>query len=130
MADDLKNVRLSKHATEIADRIFDSGFFEDRISVSKFALAYAVRNHYSEIDPELLDSKYDSDGSNYNIGSIDDDKFLSNLIVSLYPSTTSPYRYVRALMIFGLEKLGELLDKGQLYPLNSLMIDTVKADKT
>ena len=39
MADDLKNVRLSRHATEIADRICESGFFEDRISVSKFALA-------------------------------------------------------------------------------------------
>lgn len=121
MADDLKNVRLSGHATEIADRICESGLFEDRISVSKFALAYAIKNHFSEIDPEILDSTYDSEGSNYNIGSIDEDKFLSQLIVSLYPGTTTPYRYARAIMIFGLEKLGVLLDAGQLYPINSIM---------
>ena len=121
MADDIKNVRLSRHATEIADRICESGFFEDRISVSKFALAYAIKNHFSEINPEDLDSMYDSEGSNYNIGSIDDDKFLSHLILSLYPDTTTPYRYVRVLMYFGLEKLGKLLDAGQLYPISSLM---------
>ena len=121
MADDLKNVRLSRHATEIADKIFDSDLFEDRISVSKFALAYAIKNHFSEIDPEALDAVYDSEGSNYNIGSIDDDKFLSQLISSLYPDTKTPYRYVRALMIFGLEKLGELMDAGQLFPISNLM---------
>jgi hypothetical protein len=76
MAEDLKNVRLSANASEIAERIFESGLFEDRIGVSKFALAYAVKNHFDNIDPELLDVQYDSLGSNYNIGSIDDDKFF------------------------------------------------------
>ncbi len=121
MAEDLKNVRLSGHATEIADKICDSGLFEDRISVSKFALAYAIKNHFEEIDPEALDAMYDSSGLNYNIGSIDDDKFLSQLIVSLYPDTPTPYRYVRVLMIYGLEKLGKLLEAGQLYPISNLM---------
>ncbi len=121
MAEDLKNVRLSRHASEIADSICESGLFEDRISVSKFALAYAIKNYFSEIDPEALDSLYDSEGSNYNIGSIDDDKFLSHLITSLYPETTTPYRYARVLMIFGLEKLGDLMSAGQLYPISNLM---------
>lgn len=121
MAEDLKNVRLSGHATDIADKMCDSGLFDDRISASKFALAYALKNHFGEINPELLDDLYDSTGTNYNIGSIDDDKFLFNLILSLYPNTTTPYRYVRVLMIFGLEKLGELLDEGRLFPISDLM---------
>lgn len=118
MSEDLKNVRLSAKTTDIADRILESGVFDDKICVCKFALAYAISKHFSEIDPELLDSAYDANGSNYNVGSIDDDKFISQLVTSVYPGTTTPYRYARVLMIFGLEKLGALLDAGQLYPLN------------
>jgi len=118
MSEDLKNVRLSANASDIADRIFESGLFEDKIGVSKFALAYSIKNCFDNIDPESLDTQYDATGSNYNIGSIDDDKFLSQLILSLYPDATTPYRYARVLMIYGLEKLGELLDAGRLYPLN------------
>ena len=121
MAEDLKNGRRSGHATEIAERICESGLFEDRISVSKFALAYAIKNYFDEIDPDILDSMYDSTGLNYNIGSIDDDKFLSQLIVSLYPDTNTPYRSARVLMIYGLEKLGELMEEGQLFPISNLM---------
>ncbi len=121
MAEDLKNVRLSGRANEIVDKILDSGLFEDRISIGKFALAYAIKNHFDEIDPEALDASYDSTGTNYNIGTIDDDKFLSQLIISLYPNTTTPYRYMRVLMNYGLEKLGLLLESGQLYPISNLM---------
>lgn len=118
MTEDLKNVRLSAHSSEIAERILDSGLFEDKIGVCKFALAYAISKHFSEIEPEKLDSQYDATGSNYNVGSIDDDSFISQLVTSIYPDTNTPYRYARVLMIFGLEKLGELMDAGQLYPLN------------
>lgn len=118
MAEDLKNVHLSANASKIAERIFESGLFEDKIGVCKFALAYAVKNYFDSIDPESLDAQYDSAGSNYNIGSIDDDKFLSQLILSLYPDNTTPYRYVRVLMVYGLQKLGELLDAGLLYPIS------------
>lgn len=118
MAEDLKNVRLSAKSSDIAEKILESGLFDDKISVCKFALAYAISKHFSEVDPEFLDSVYDSNGSNYNVGSIDDDKFISQVVTSIYPTTTAPYRYARVLMIFGLEKMGELLDAGQLYPLN------------
>ena len=118
MAEDLKNVRLSQSATEIADKIMESELFDDKISVAKFALAYTVKYHIDGLDPDLLDATYDSNGSNYNIGSIDEDKFLSGLIQAIYPNTTTPYRYIRVLMIYGLERLGELLAEGRLYPLN------------
>lgn len=122
MGADLKNVRISKEATEICDEIFDSGMFEDHVSVCKFGLAYALKNYKDELqDPEALDGNYDATGYNYNIGTIDGDNYLSQLIKSLYPETSAPYRIVRVLMCFGLEKLGELNKEGKLFPINNIL---------
>lgn len=121
MAEDITNLRLSIRASEIAAQIEESNFFDDKISIAKFAMAYAIKHHFNEIDPVEIDNSRDAGGLNYNIGSIDGDKFISKLIESLYPDTKTPYKITRALMIFGLEKLGELLDNGQLYPLSNLM---------
>ena len=121
MAEDIVNIRLSLKASDIAARIEESKYFEDKISIAKFAMAYAIKNHFDEIDPIEIDSSRDASGLNYNVGSIDGDKFISKLIEALYPETKTPYKITRALMIFGLEKLGELLDKGTLYPLSKIM---------
>lgn len=121
MAEDIINIRLSAKASEIAEKIEESGFFEDKISIAKFAMAYAIKNYFDEIDPATIDESRDSTGLNYNVGSVDGDKFISKLIEALYPETKTPYKYTRALMIFGLEKLGELMDAGQLFPLNNIM---------
>ena len=121
MAEDIINLRLSGKASEIAAQIEESQFFDDKISIAKFAMAYAIKNYFDEIDPIAIDASRDSSGLNYNVGYIDGDKFISKLIESLYPDTKTPYKITRALMIFGLEKLGVLLDNGQLYPLSNLM---------
>ena len=121
MGEDYVNIRLSARATEIASRIEESKFFDSRISVAKFAMAYAIKNYFDEIDPLEIDSNRDATGSNYNVGSIDGDKFISKFIEALYPDTKTPYKITRGLMIYGLEKLGELLDNGQLYPLSNIM---------
>ena len=121
MAEDIVNIRLSLKASDIASRIEESKYFEDKISIAKFAMAYAIKNHFDEIDPIEIDSSRDSTGLNYNVGSVDGDKFISKMIEALYPETKTPYKITRALMIFGLEKLGELLDKGTLYPLSQIM---------
>ena len=121
MAEDIINLRLSGKASEIAAQIEESKFFDDKISIAKFAMAYAIKNYFDEIDPIEIDASRDASGFNYNVGSIDGDKFISKLIESLYPDTKTPYKITRALMIFGLEKLGVLLDNGQLYPLSNLM---------
>ncbi len=121
MAEDIINLRLSAKASDIAERIEESHFFDDKISVAKFAMAYAIKNYFDEIDPVEIDNARDATGLNYNVGSIDGDKFIAKLIESLYPDTKTPYKITRALMIFGLEKLGELLDNGQLYPLSNHM---------
>lgn len=121
MAEDYVNIRLSSKATDIAMCIEESKFFESKISIAKFAMAYAIKNHFGEFDPLDVDSDRDSTGLNYNVGSVDGDKFISKFIEALYPDTKTPYKITRGLMIYGLEKLGELLDNGQLFPLSNIM---------
>lgn len=121
MAEDYVNIRLSAKASDIATRIEESKLFDSKISVAKFAMAYAIKNHFDEIDPLEIDNSRDASGLNYNVGSVDGDKFIAKLIEALYPETKTPYKITRGLMIYGLEKMGELLDNGQLYPLSKNM---------
>ena len=121
MAGGIVNIAMSAKASDIAARIEESKLFDSKISIAKFAMAYAIKNHFDEIDPLEIDSNRDSSGLNYNIGSVDGDKFISKFIEALYPETKTPYKITRGLMIYGLEKLGELLDSGKLYPLNKIM---------
>lgn len=121
MAEDSVNIRLSAKASEIAAKIEESRFFSDKISVAKFAMAYAIKNHFEEFDPLEIDESRDSTGSNYNIGSIDADKYISKLIETLYPETRTPYKITRGIMIYGLEKLGVLLEENRLFPISNLM---------
>lgn len=106
---DLVNLRLSKEANDIAERLVSTGKFENVITAAKFALAYALKNHYDEFAPESYVVS-DSGGNNYNIGTVDKDGTLSALLRAIYPDTTTPYIYARALMIFGLQKIGERIN--------------------
>ena len=121
MAEDYITIRLSTKASDIAARIEESRLFDSKISVAKFAMAYAIKNYFDDFDPLEVDSDRDASGLNYNIGSIDGDKFISKFIEALYPDTKTPYKITRGLMIYGLEKLGELLDNGQLFPLSNIV---------
>ncbi len=38
-----------------------------------------------------------------------------------YPDTTTPYRYMRALMVYGLTELGKLDEKEPITAISSLM---------
>lgn len=116
---DLANIRLSKESNDIAKALAATGKFEDAITAAKFALAYALRNHFEEFDP----SKYvvaDSSGSNYNIGTVDKDGKLSQLLRAIYPETNTPYIYARALMVFGLLKIGEVIETDGMPTISSL----------
>ena len=83
-------------------------------------MAYALKYHFDEIDPLNYDIP-DTGGSNYNVGSLDSDGQLALLLKSLYPETTTPYLYARALMIFGLTKLGNRIDEEGLQSISAFL---------
>lgn len=120
LAEDLINIRLSRYANEVAEKLVDTGFFDYTSTVAKFALAYALKNHFDEIDPSSFVPP-DTGGSNYNIGSFDNDGQLAILLKAIYPETTTPYVYARALMIYGLTKIGERLAKDDSLKISSLL---------
>jgi len=117
---DLINIHLSKDASAVVARLEAIGCFDQKITAAKFALAYAIKNHFDEFDPEGY-TLPDSEGSNFNFGTLDPDGQLSTLLRALYPGTDTPYLYARALMVFGLMKLGERIDREGLQTISALM---------
>ena len=111
--EDLVQFRLSSIATEIANDFAEEYFFGDSQDVAKLAMAYALKYCRDEIDIEsLIASKvqsdiYNNNGSNYSAGGIDPDGKIAAVVKEIYPNCTTPYRYVRILMIYGLVKLKE-----------------------
>ena len=49
----------------------ESGYFEDALTAAKFAMSYAIKYYFDEIDCEELDKVYDANGNHYNVGSVD-----------------------------------------------------------
>lgn len=117
---DLVNVHLTKGANEVLEQIMSTGCFDYAITAAKFAMAYALKNHFDEINPATY-TLTDSGGSNYGVGTVDPDGQLAALIRALYPETTTPYLYARALMVYGLMKLGERIDGEGMQTISALM---------
>lgn len=121
MAEGITNIALSVHASEVAESMKESGYFGDSLTAAKFGMAYAIKYYFDEIDCEALEKVYDSKGINYNIGSIDPDNYISTLLTALYPEVTTPYRYARVLMCYGLNKIGDIIEEGRLFPISEHM---------
>ena len=119
MMNEITNIRLSKEANAVAEALVETGKFENVMIAAKFALAYAIKNHFDEFDPATY-VVADSGGNNYNIGSVDKDNQLSQLLRNLYPNTDTPYIYARALMVYGLLKIGEIIDRQGMPSISSL----------
>lgn len=116
---DIVNIRLSKDANAVAKRLVATEKFENVITAAKFTLAYALKNHFEEFDPANY-AVPDSGGNNYNIGTVDKDGTLTALLRAIYPDTNTPYIYARALMVFGLMKIGEKIESEGMPTIASL----------
>ncbi|MGI6605007.1 MAG: hypothetical protein ACOX2S_08260 [bacterium] len=117
---DLINFRLSKKANEVAEILATSGYFDFAVTAAKFALAYAIKYHFDEINPATY-TPSDSDGSNYGIGSLDSDGQIAILLKAIYPDCTTPYLYARNLMVFGLLKIGERIENEGLKSISAFL---------
>lgn len=122
MAEDLKNIRVSIEAERIADMMRTRFCFDSKTSAMRFAMAYALRDYQDNIDFEKLDSKYPSDGTNLNIGTVDtSDNIVQKIIKLLYPNCETPYRYARVAIIFGLEKIAEKMKDNPTFNIADIM---------
>lgn len=113
---DITNFRLSKEANDVVDLLVNTQKFDHGTSAAKFAFAFAVKNYYGQFDPASY-AVTDGFGSNYSVGSFDD---LAPYVRVLYPETETPYIYVRALICFGLVKIGEIINEKGMPSIYSL----------
>ena len=44
MAEDKVNIGLTNEANEVAEKIAELDYFEDKFDIAKFAFAYAIKN--------------------------------------------------------------------------------------
>lgn len=109
---DLTNIGVSFEASEIAKELSERYYFRDVLSFLQFAMSYALSKHLDEIDFDTLDIEYDSSGLRYNVGSIKKSSLITTAFSTLFPNCTTPYRYIRVLMIYGTYKIKERIDKG------------------
>jgi len=115
MATDLINIRMSLKASEIAKEMVEKYGFRDAMAFFQFAMSYALSNHLKDINFEQLDNEYDSIGSNYNVGSIKKANLIITALDHIIPDCTTPYRYIRVLMIYGTYKIKDRLDAGDKF---------------
>ena len=77
-------------------------------------MAYAIRDFKDELvsNYEHLDNSYPSDGTNLNVGTVDNNQnLLKQLIPILVPECSTPYRFVRVAIILGLYKIKQMIDE-------------------
>lgn len=114
MNKDIVDIRLSKRASDIANRFREILFFPDAISVAKLGFAYKLtKTSETEILGFLMlserkkDDRFDSNGNNYAGASIDQGGRMSKVITTKFPDCDIPHQYIRLLMDAGLCELGE-----------------------
>lgn len=105
---DIVTFRLSARANDVAAKLVDAKKFDSALSAAKFALAYTIKNHFDTFDPKSY-SVSDSAGNTYNVGSFDAQ--IVQAIYALYPGVDTPMIYIRSLVNYGLERIGDIIDQ-------------------
>ncbi len=103
-----QDIVFSARANEVAERFVNAGFFKARSDAALFAAAYILRTQFRSFDPASFTS--DSLGSNYGYGTFDPEGKWSRLLTALY-ETDRPRLYLKNLMIYGLETIGDAIDR-------------------
>ena len=103
-----QDIVFSAKATDVATKFVETGYFKARSEVALFAAAYIIRTQFKTFDPSTFVS--DSNGSNYGYGTFDPDGKWSRLLTAMY-GTDKPRLFLKNLMIYGLETIGDNIEK-------------------
>lgn len=110
MAIDLgADIRISEKATEASVRFTDEGWFATRKEAAMFAAAYVIKYKFEEFDPSTYVIP-DQAGTNWSYYGFDEGGYWEELIRNLY-DTETPKLFMRNIMNYGLELIGEDIEK-------------------
>lgn len=106
--EDIITVGLTKETHDILQSLKDNGVFNEMQDGYRFGIALAIVQDL--VAPETLSVK-----TFLNVGSLDRDGSIRNLITELYPDAADrPYAMAQCLAEAGLERMGYLYKNGQL----------------
>lgn len=109
MATDKKTIGITKANAVPLANLVSAGRFGSELDAAKFAMAYAIKNGAPVGSTEGAETKW-------NVGSVDPDGSMRDLLEALYPDTSEPYRLLEYLMNEGLKALApSVTGAGDLY---------------
>lgn len=95
---DKKTIGIARDNLGALQRLFTSGQFGSELDAAKFAMAHAIKNGALGGRSEGADTKW-------NVGSVDPNGNLRDLLAAFYPKENEPYRLMEYLMNKGLAEL-------------------------
>ena len=113
------NIAFTEDATAAARRLCDLFPFDDLKDVARVGAAYALRAGLPLARPADFGP---ASGSNFNVGSVDPEGELRDLLAALHPENDEdPYRVIETLMSVGTIRIAAQVDEGEIRTLRDLI---------
>ena len=113
------NIAFTPASEQAARRLVDRFPFASPLEVARVGAAFALREKLPLTRPDDFGP---ANGSNYNVGSIDPQGELRDLLVALHPEIDEdPYRVVETLMSVGTVELDKRVAAGRVLSLRDLI---------
>lgn len=98
MSNDKKTIGITKANHSDLQKLLQTGQFASELDAAKFAMAFAARN-------EVPAGRADGADTKWNVGSVDPSGDLREMVRTLYPDVSEPYRLMEHLMNEGIRSL-------------------------
>lgn len=95
MSTDKKTIGILSENLTALQELVESGNFSSEIDAAKFAMAHAIKSGVTASTSDGSDTKW-------NVGTVDPDGKLREMLGIFYPNVTEPYRLLEFLMNTGL----------------------------
>ncbi|GAA3144428.1 hypothetical protein JOF29_005737 [Kribbella aluminosa] len=113
------NIAFTPDATTAARRLQERFPLPDLVDVARVATAFALRTNVPLTRPADFGS---ANGSNFNVGSVDPQGELRDLLLALHPEIDEdPYRVVETLMSLGAIALEQKVAAGEVLSLRDMI---------
>lgn len=113
------NIAFTAAAEQAARRLVERFPFASPLDVARVGAAYALRERLPLTRPGDFGA---ANGSNYNVGSVDPQGELRDLLLALHPEIDEdPYRIIETLMSVGAIELDKRVAAGQILSLRDLI---------
>lgn len=113
------NIAYTPAAEAAARRLAARFPFAGLVDIARVGSAYALREQMSLTRPATFGS---ANGSNYNVGSVDPNGELRDVLLALHPDIDEdPYRVIETLMSIGTLALDEQVAAGEVLSLKDMI---------